>query len=423
MTDKLRNWAGNLTYGAARVHYPETLEQLQDIVTQSHKLRVVGSRHSFNRIADTSADLVSLEKLDHTGDTVKIDRARNTATFNAGVTYGQLGLALHQEGYAIHNMASLPHISIAGACATATHGSGNGNGNLATTVSALEFIAADGRVVALSREKDGDTFNGAVVNLGGLGVVTKMTLDIVPAFVMQQEVYENLPLAQLEAHFEEISSSAYSVSLFTNWQNERVSQVWLKRHIPDNVALALSPAFFEATLAPIQRHPIVELSAKPTTIQMGVLGPWHERLPHFRIDETPSSGAELQTEYFVPRQHAVAAYQAIASLREQMAPVLMISEVRTIAADALWMSMCYQQDSVAFHFTWQLNWPEVQKVLPLIEAKLAPFKPRPHWGKLFTMPAAQVQSNYTRLPDFRNLLQTYDPTGKFRNEFLDTYIF
>jgi len=423
MTDKLRNWAGNLTYGAARVHYPETLEQLQDIVTQSHKLRVVGSRHSFNRIADTSADLVSLEKLDHTGDTVKIDRARNTATFNAGVTYGQLGLALHKEGYAIHNMASLPHISIAGACATATHGSGNGNGNLATTVSALEFIAADGRVVALSREKDGDTFNGAVVNLGGLGVVTKMTLDIVPAFVMQQEVYENLPLAQLEAHFEEISSSAYSVSLFTNWQNERVSQVWLKRHIPDNVALALSPAFFEATLAPIQRHPIVELSAKPTTIQMGVLGPWHERLPHFRIDETPSSGAELQTEYFVPRQHAVAAYQAIASLREQMAPVLMISEVRTIAADALWMSMCYQQDSVAFHFTWQLNWPEVQKVLPLIEAKLAPFKPRPHWGKLFTMPAAQVQSNYTRLPDFRNLLQTYDPTGKFRNEFLDTYIF
>jgi len=423
MTDKLRNWAGNLTYGAARVHYPETLEQLQDIVTQSHKLRVVGSRHSFNRIADTSADLVSLEKLDHTGDTVKIDRARNTATFNAGVTYGQLGLALHKEGYAIHNMASLPHISIAGACATATHGSGNGNGNLATTVSALEFIAADGRVVALSREKDGDTFNGAVVNLGGLGVVTKMTLDIVPAFVMQQEVYENLPLAQLEAHFEEISSSAYSVSLFTNWQNERVSQVWLKRHIPDNVALTLAPAFFEATLAPIQRHPIVELSAKPTTIQMGVLGPWHERLPHFRIDETPSSGAELQTEYFVPRQHAVAAYQAIASLREQMAPVLMISEVRTIAADALWMSMCYQQDSVAFHFTWQLNWPEVQKVLPLIEAKLAPFKPRPHWGKLFTMPAAQVQSNYTRLPDFRNLLQTYDPTGKFRNEFLDTYIF
>jgi len=101
----------------------------------------------------------------------------------------------------------------------------------------------------------------------------------------------------------------------------------------------------------------------------------------------------------------------------------MISEIRTIAADTLWMSPCYQQDSVALHFTWELNWPEVQKLLPLIEARLAPFNPRPHWGKLFTLSPAQVQSFYTKLPDFQQLLRSYDPQGKFRNAFLDTYIF
>ena len=423
----LRNWAGNLTYAAARVHYPETIEQLRQIITQSAKVRVIGSRHSFNRIADTAADLISLTRLNQSNaaadDAITINPEQRTVTVNAGVTYGQLGLYLHQHNFAIHNMASLPHISIAGACATATHGSGNKNGNLATSVSAIEFIAADGSTVTLSRQTDGDAFRGAVVNLGALGVVTKMTLDLIPAFAMQQEVYENLPVAQLEAHFDEITDQAYSVSLFTHWQNERISQVWLKRSLPNNAPAALSPLFYEATLAPQQRHPIIELSAKPTTEQMGVMGPWHERLPHFRIEETPSSGAELQSEYFVPRQHAVEAMRAVTALRDHLSPVLMISEVRTIAADALWMSPCYQQACIGLHFTWHLNWPKVQKVLPLIENALAPFEVRPHWGKLFTMEPAQVQARYARLPDFRALLDQYDPAGKFRNDFINSYVF
>jgi xylitol oxidase len=344
-------------------------------------------------------------------------------TVNGGVTYGQLCRQLHGQGYALHNLASLPHISVAGACATATHGSGDGNGNLATAVAAMEMVTADGDMVVLSRDQDGEQFQGAVVGLGGLGVVTKLTLDTVPAFAMQQEVYENLPLAQLDDSFEDILSSAYSVSLFTDWQNERVNQVWLKRRVTDDTALTLAPSFFEATLAPSHRHPIASLPAEPCTAQMGIPGPWYERLPHFRMDQTPSSGEELQSEYFVPRQHAVAALRAITRLQEHITPLLQISEVRTIAADTLWMSPCYQQACVAIHFTWQKNWPAVQKLLPLIEEQLAPFKARPHWGKLFTMPAAQLQSLYQKLPDFQDLLHTYDPQGKFRNAFLDTYIF
>ena len=420
MTEHHRNWAGNYTFSAARVHYPETVAQVQELVARCAKLKVLGSRHSFNGIADSAEDLISLERFEHV---VAVDRERRMATVDAGVKYGQLCLQLHAQGYALHNMASLPHITVAGACATATHGSGDGNGNLATVVAAMELVTAGGEMVVLSREQHGEQFQGAVVGLGGLGVVTKLTLDIVPTFAMQQEVYENLPLAQLEEHFDEIVSSAYSVSLFTDWQDDRVNQVWLKRRLRDETALAVAPKFFEATLAPSERHPIASLPAEPCTAQMGIPGAWYERLPHFRIDDMPSSGEELQSEYFVPRQHAVAALRAVDRLREQIAPLLQISEVRTIAADTLWMSPCYQQASVAIHFTWKKDWPAVSKLLPLIEEQLAPFNARPHWGKLFTISPARLQSLYKKLPEFQQLLRSYDPQGKFRNAFLDTYIF
>jgi alditol oxidase len=250
-----------------------------------------------------------------------------------------------------------------------------------------------------------------------------MTLDTVPLYTMQQEVYENLPLAQIEEHFEEIVASAYSVSLFTDWQAQRVNQIWLKRRLPDEAALAVAPSFFQATLADRHLHPLASLSAEPCTEQMGIPGPWHERLPHFRVDHTPASGNELQTEYFVPRQHAVAAFRAITDLQPQLEPMLLISEVRTIAADRLWMSPSYGQACVGFHFSWKKDWAGVQPLLPILEEQLAPYAARPHWGKLFIMSAARVQALYPRLADFQALLRTYDPQGKFRNAFLDRYIF
>ncbi|HYO49516.1 MAG TPA: FAD-binding protein [Chloroflexia bacterium] len=417
------NWAGNYTYRAARLHFPETIGQVQELVRRTNKIKVLGSRHSFNHIADSPGDQISLERFERV---YALDHERHTVTVDAGVRYGQLCRQLHGEGYALSNLASLPHISVAGACATATHGSGERNGNLATIVSAIELVTADGEVVVLSRDQykeHGDQFQGAVVGLGGLGVVTKLTLDIVPAFDMRQDVYENLPLTQLEGYLEEIVSSAYSVSLFSDWQNEQVNQVWLKRPVADGATFELPPTFFGATLATTHLHPIPGLSAEPCTEQMGIPGPWYERLPHFRMGFTPSSGEELQSEYLVPRRHSFAALRAIYDIHDKIAPLLQISEVRTIASDDLWMSPCYRQACIGIHFTWKKKPEAVRRLLPLIEESLAPFYARPHWGKLFTMPAALVQSLYPKLPDFQQLLRSYDPQGKFRNTFLDTYVF
>ena len=411
------NWAGNYFYQARQIHQPETVAQIQEIVHRSVKLKALGTRHSFNDIADSLGDLISLKLFDKI---LNLDREHRTVTVEAGVRYGELCRWLDREGFALHNLASLPHISIAGACATATHGSGDRNKNLASVISAMEIVTANGELITLAR--DHENFEGAVVNLGGLGVVTKLTLEISPSFQMQQDVYENLPLANLETHFEELSSSGYSVSLFTDWSSGTINQVWVKQLVSNGIAIKAEPELFGAHLAARHLHPIASLSAENCTEQMGVCGPWHERLPHFRLEFTPSSGEELQSEYILPRQHAFAAFQIIDQLRDHIAPLLQISELRTIAADNLWMSPCYQQDSVAIHFTWKKDWEAVRQVLPRIEDGLAQFDARPHWGKLFTMEPARLQSLYKKLVEFRQLQQHYDPQGKFRNAFLDKYV-
>jgi len=420
MINNPRNWAGNYMYRAARIHQPETVEQVQDLVTHAHKIKALGTRHSFNDIADSPGELISLAHFDQI---LELDRERRTVTVEAGVRYGNLAQWLHGQGYALHNMASLPHISVAGACATATHGSGDRHGNLATAVSAMELVTGRGDVVVLSREQDHEQFQGAVVGLGGLGIITKLTLDISPTFQMQQDLYENLPLTALEEHYDELTASIYSVSLFTDWRTSTINQVWLKRHVPAGISVKAEPELFGAKLATNHLHPIAALSAENCTEQLGICGPWFERLPHFRMDFTPSSGEELQSEYLIPRQHAFAALRVVDRLRDHFAPLLLISEVRTIAGDDLWMSTCYQQDSVAIHFTWKQDWDSVRKVLPMIEEALAPFHARPHWGKLFTMSHKHLQTLYEKLPDFQKMLQHYDPDGKFRNAFLDKYIF
>jgi alditol oxidase len=420
MQPRLRNWAGNYQYNAARIHHPETLQQLQELVGRGKNIRALGTRHSFNDIADSTQELISLENFDQI---LSLDKERLRVTVEGGIRYGQLCRYLYQEGFALHNLASLPHISIAGACATATHGSGNKNGNLATIVSEMELVVADGSTVVLSREKDGDPFQGMIVGLGGFGIVAKLTLDVQPTFDVGQYVYENLPFGELENHFDDITAGAYSVSLFTDWEKETINQVWLKRRLTNEMKFEAEPGYFGATLAARPLHPIASISAENCTEQMGIPGPWHERLPHFRMDHTPSSGEELQSEYFVPRKYAFRALLAINRFCEHVTPLLQISEIRTIAADDLWMSPCYKQDCVAIHFTWKKDEPAVKALLPEIEAALAPFEARPHWGKLFTMSPAQIASRYEKVRDFRHLLVEYDPQGKFRNAFLDSYLF
>jgi alditol oxidase len=418
--DKLTNWAGNLEYSTENLYPANSLQQVREFVKKQSRLKVLGTRHCFNKIADSTHNLLSLKSMDKV---VALDPDAQTVTVEAGMSYGQLCPYLDSKGFALHNLASLPHISIAGACSTATHGSGVKNGNLATAVSGLEIVTAEGDLVKLSRQKDGEMFAGAVVGLGALGVITKVTLDMQPTFMMRQYVYENLPLSQLKDHFDAIESSAYSVSLFTDWQEQRLNEVWIKSRVEPGQAFDVTPEFFGAKRATRNLHPIAELSAENCTEQMGVPGPWYERLPHFRMGFTPSAGKELQSEYFVPREHAIEAILAVERLRDQVSPHLMISEIRTIAADDLWMSPCYQQPCITIHFTWKQDWPAVSKLLPVIEKELAPFNARPHWGKLFTTSPAQLKSVYAKLPEFVQLSKKYDAQGKFRNEFLDRNIF
>ncbi|MEK7831069.1 MAG: FAD-binding protein, partial [Acidobacteriota bacterium] len=312
--EKLKNWAGNLEYSTDKVAYPETVEQVQAVVKQADKLRALGTQHCFNKIADSPHQLLSAKKLNRI---LALDAGKKTVTVEAGVRYGTLGEYLQGKGFALHNLASLPHISVGGSIATATHGSGVKLGNLATAVSGIEFVTAAGDVVMLTREKDGEQFNGAVVHLGGLGIVTKVTLDILPTFQVKQDVYENLPFAELDKNFEAIMSGGYSVSLFTDWQKNVISEVWVKTIVTDGQAAKAKPELFGAKLATRNLHPIRELAAENCTDQMGVPGPWHERLPHFKMDFTPSSGKELQAEYLIPMSNAVAALKAINSLGDK----------------------------------------------------------------------------------------------------------
>ncbi|KPV43965.1 FAD-binding protein [Alicyclobacillus ferrooxydans] len=419
-----RNWAGNLTYSASELYVPESVEDVQDLVARSRRIKVLGTRHSFNRIADSTESFLSLEKLNRV---VNLDSTNNTVTVEGGIRYGDLCRYLGANGYALHNLASLPHITVVGACATATHGSGDRNQNLAAAVHSMEIVKGDGEKVSFSRApsdratEDMD-IAGAAVGLGGFGVVTRLTLDVIPSFQMSQSVYESLPLAALEDNLEDIFSSAYSVSLFTDWREGVFNQVWLKRKLSDHDSAEMEPAFFGAIRATTQRHPVPGMASENCTEQLGIPGPWYERMPHFRMDFTPSAGDELQSEYFVPREDAYQALCAIHRIRQHISPLLYVSEIRTIAADDLWMSPCYKQDSVAIHFTWHPDWEAVRHVLPLIEEQLAPYHARPHWGKLFTMSPAHVQSLYDKLPDFQHLLLQCDPEGKFRNEFLNEYV-
>ena len=415
MSQRITNWAGNFAYHTSRIHYPRTIDEVCQVVKQCKQIRALGSRHSFNTIADSSEDLASLEYMNAI---VELDWLQHTITVEAGIKYGEVCEHLHLHGYALHNLASLPHISIAGAVATATHGSGIHNGNLATSVAALEFVNAAGEVVKLSRA-DGDIFNGAVVNLGALGIVTRITLDLVPAFDVQQYVYLSMPMQQLEKHFMAIMSAGYSVSLFTKYQTKTINDVWIK--MQSDIPVDTAPAeFYGARLATRNVHPIEEESAENCTDQLGVLGPWYDRLPHFKMGFKPSSGKELQSEYFIPVEYAYEAFMAVESLHEQIAPLLFISEVRTIKADDLWMSPCYKRNCIALHFTWHQEVDAVMKLLPLIEAKLAPFTPAPHWGKLFTLSPEKIALRFERLADFKQLFKTHDPEGKFRNDFLRT---
>jgi len=403
-----QNWAGNHTYRARAVRRPQTMDELQALVATQERIRALGTRHSFTDVADTDGVLVSLEDLPMA---LEIDEAGRTVSVGGGTSFHALGQQLDRNGWALATMASLPHISVAGAIATGTHGSGGRVQSLAGLVGALDVVQADGE---LHRVRRGDPdFEGSVVNLGALGVVTRVTLDIVPTFDMRQVVWLDLPWDTVTADFDALMSSGYSVSLFTDWTGTTVPQVWVK-----SLAEAPAPDLHPARRAGSAVHMIPGMSSSAVTGQLGALGPWHERLPHFRPSATPSSGAELQSEYLVPIAHAGQAIREVQARGDLLAPILQVSEIRTVAADNLWLSGAHATDVVALHFTWRRDPEAVYAVLPELERILLPLGARPHWGKCFTASRPDLAAAYPMIDRFRELRDRSDPTRKFDNAFL-----
>jgi xylitol oxidase len=400
------NWARNITFGAQSYEQPTSRDELRALVAGADRVKVLGSGHSFNRIADTTGVQISLARMPRQLDVASDARQ---VRISGGQTYGDIAPSLDAAGFALPNLASLTHISVVGACATGTHGSGNGNGGLATSVAALEMITGSGDTVTLARD-DAD-FDAAVVGLGRLGVVTAATLDLVPSYDIAQYVYNGLPDERLDGDFDAIFASGYSVSVFTDFA---VNRLWCKRLASEPVP---APTWFGATAASEPQHPIPGLPPDNATQQLGVAGPWYAGLPHFRIEFTPSIGAELQSEFLLPREYAVPALKILRGLRAQITAVLRIAEIRTVAPDELWLSPSYRRATVGFHFTWVNDEAGVRPVVEAIERALAPFEPRPHWGKVFSQAA-----HYERLPDFVRVAAAYDPDAKFGNDFLDRYL-
>ena len=403
----MQNWSKNVDFNDRAFLQPESLSELQELVRSNAKLRARGTAHCFNEIANTSSYAINLSKMPKT---TEVNPELNSVTVAAGLKYGELAPELHKQGWALNNLASLPHISIAGSISTGTHGSGIKNQNLANQVLSLDLVTAEGELRHIDRANP--AFNALIVGLGLGGIVYQYELKIEPTFKIRQVIYPEIPLDILQRNFDQIMGTAYSVSYFTDWSTAQVGNLWCKfrEHevIPESVG--------GSAKADKKFHPIPSVDPVACTDQLGESGDWHQRLSHFKLEFTPSVGEEIQTEFFVDRKDAAAAIEAVSKLGEEITPLLWITELRTIAADDLWLSGAYQRDTLAIHFTWKKDlaiYPVIEKV----EAALRPFNYRPHWGKVFTADGKYLSSAYPKMSEFKALVEALDPASKFENTF------
>ncbi len=405
------NWAGNIAYATLDVRHPGSVEELQEVVAGAERVRASGSGHSFNTLVDTDRTLVSTRGLPRE---VVVDAAAGEAVVAAGMTYAEVAPLLHEAGWALPNTGSLPHISLGGATATGTHGSGVGNGCLATSVTGIELVTADGSLLRV-REGEAD-FPGAVLSLGSLGVATRLWLRLEPTYDVAQDVLLDVPTTAVVEDGVALMSSAHSVSLFTTFGTPgRLDSVWRKARVD-----APAEGDWGGRPAEVAVHPIPRLAADAATPQLGVPGPWHERLPHFRADHVPSVGDELQSEFFLALEDLPRAWPVIEALSPRLAGALQVMEIRAIAADTMWLSPFRDRTSVAVHVTWVSDLDVVRPALGALEDALAPFDPRPHWAKVFTRwDRDRFAAAYPGLGDFRALADRLDPGRCFTNDFVE----
>ena len=397
-------WSGTYRFTAPRLVEARTIDEVQELVRAGGPVRALGTRHSFSDLADTDGTLVTVTGVD---PDIRLDAEAGTVTAGAGTRYGVVAAAVGAAGFALHNMGSLPHISVGGATATGTHGSGDRNGNLATAVREIEYVNAQGDLV-IARRGDPD-FDALPVGLGAYGVVVRLALDLQPTYSIRQDVYGGLTWDTVLGDFDAVTGGGYSVSLFTpDWGGDGPRLAFVKRRLDvDGV-----PDEWLGARRRDGQVPIFDTPDPNITVQ-GRLGPWFEGLPHFRVDSTPSAGAEIQSEWFVDRADAPDAIRALRAVAPRFAGTLLVSEIRTIAADGLWLSEAYERDAVALHFTWADDAAAVARAVDVVEDALAPFAARPHWGKVHHFGADAIARVVPRAADARAVFERLDPEGVF----------
>jgi xylitol oxidase len=411
VTPELRTWSGTYRFTARTLIAARSIDDVRRAVTAGGRVRALGSRHSFNDLADNGATLVTVTGIE---PQPVLDEAARTVTVGAGISYGVLAAWLQARGWALHNLGSLPHISVAGATATGTHGSGSRNQILSAAIAGLEYVDADGDLRRADRA-DPD-FGGMAVGLGAYGIVVRVTLDVQPTYLVRQDVYTGPTWDRVLADVEAVMSAAYSVSLFTDWSGADIQMAWVKRRLEEPESVT-PEEFFGAPRDPGPAR-LVDAPVDNLTV-VGAAGPWSERLPHFRIDSPPSNGDEIQSEYFVGRSSGAAALDAVRRLSPLITPLLLVSEIRATAPDRLWLSGSYDRETLAIHFTWRNQPDQVSAAVAEVEAALAPFAARPHWGKVTHIQAGQPEVLYPRLGDARALFERLDPAGRFSNHRLE----
>ena len=403
----MQNWSKNVEFNDRGYLQPESLTELQELVRSNQKIRARGTAHCFNEIANTSSYAINLAKMPRV---IEVNPETDSVTVAAGLTYGELAPALHSQGWALNNLASLPHISIAGSISTGTHGSGIKNQNLANQVLSLDIVTAEGELRHIDRANP--AFNALVVGLGLGGIVYQYGLKIEPTFKIRQVIYPEIPLDVLQRNFDQIMGTAYSVSYFTDWSTSQIGNLWCKFRDSEVIPQSVGGS----SQADKKYHPIPSVDPVACTDQLGEAGDWHQRLSHFKLEFTPSVGEEIQTEFFVDRKDAAAAIEAVSKLGEEISPLLWITELRTIAADEFWLSGTYQRDTLAIHFTWKRD-DAIYPVIEKVEAALRPLNYRPHWGKVFTADGKYLSSVYPKMSEFKALVEALDPLSKFENTF------
>jgi xylitol oxidase len=401
----MQNWSKNIDFGEKAYLQPQSLVELQEMVRSHNRIRARGSAHSFNEIANTDDYAINLAKMPQI---IEVNEEKRSVRVSAGLTYGELAPVLDRKGWALHNLASLPHISIAGSIATGTHGSGVKNQNLANQVISLSVVTADGDLKTITSTDS--EFSALVVGLGLGAIVYQYELKIETSYQIRQVIYPEIPLAEIRKNFDQIMSSAYSVSYFTDWAYPQIGNLWCKFRDDETI-----PESIGGVLAATKKlHPIPSVDPQACTEQLAEPGVWFERLPHFKLDFTPSVGEEIQSEFFVARKDAAAALAAIAGLGSEIAPLLWITELRTVAADNLLLSGSYQRDTLAIHFTWKKT-DEICPVIAKVEKALKTFDYRPHWGKVYTTTFEEAVSKFSEFAKFKKVIGSLDPARKFEN--------